>query len=82
MANRRGDQMKKITFVMITSIIILTIALLFPIESRAGKKDLDYIHEYIIDVQMLEDGSLKMNYQLVWEVLDSNSEGPDRKSVV
>lgn len=39
-------------------------------------KDLDRINKYYITIDPRNDGSLDMKYQIEWEVLDSDSEGP------
>ena len=39
-------------------------------------KPLDYILNYDIEVNPLQDGSLDMTYHIKWKVLDDTSEGP------
>ena len=52
----------------------LVLFLLFPNFSMA--KDLDQINEYNITVDPRSNGSLDILYNIKWQVLDSDSEGP------
>ncbi|MCR4684142.1 MAG: hypothetical protein K5649_01600 [Lachnospiraceae bacterium] len=44
--------------------------------SPASAKPLDEIENYMIAVEVNENGSLDMTYHIDWKVLDSDSEGP------
>ena len=57
-------------------LIMLVFFLLPQTSFQAMAKELDYIREYMIDIEVREDGSLDMYYHITWEVLDSSSEGP------
>lgn len=61
----------------IISIIALLLCLLpFTANTAKAAKDLDRILEYYITVDPRDDGTLDMEYVLIWKVLDSTSEGP------
>ena len=70
--------MKKITKRMaFYCCIVLAAILISPIFSnKVQAKDLDKIHEYDITANVLSNGTVNMRYHIVWEVLDSTSEGP------
>ena len=59
--------------------ILIIIALIFVIwflAEQATNKDIDRIQSYNITVSPLDDGSLNLLYDITWEVLDSEKEGP------
>lgn len=45
-------------------------------KTYAAEEDLDEILNYEITVDVNEDGTLDMTYQIDWKVLDSTSKGP------
>ena len=61
---------------LFTAIMLLLIALVFPIKSFAVENPLDEIQEYTIQVDMRNDGSMDIKYHLDWKVLDDTSDGP------
>lgn len=65
--------MKKI-LVFITILLSLFVTISFNNVKAYG--DLDYIHEYIVEVNPRKDGTLDIEVYLKWEVIDSSSEGP------
>ena len=67
--------MKRIRHLMYVLLLIVLFIVCFSINVKANS-DLDYIHLYEIRVTPQKDGSLNMEYDIVWEVLDSDSEGP------
>lgn len=62
--------MKKILFFL--SFLIC----LIPFTVKANSAQLDEILNYSITVHPRDDGTLDMEYQISWKVLDSSSEGP------
>lgn len=65
--------MKKI-LVFIT--LLLSIIVTTSSNNLKAYGDLDYIHEYIVQVNPRKDGTLDLQVYLKWEVIDSSSEGP------
>lgn len=65
--------MKKI-LVFIT--LLLSIIVTTSSKNLKAYGDLDYIHEYIVQVNPRKDGTLDLQVYLKWEVIDSSSEGP------
>ena len=61
---------------LFTAIMLLLIALVFPIKSFAVENPLDEIQEYTIQVDMRNDGTMDIKYHLDWKVLDDTSDGP------
>ena len=59
---------------IVMALVLVLVSPLFTTEVQA--KDLDKIHTYRITADVQEDGTVKMNYHIDWEVLDSTSEGP------
>ena len=66
--------MNKRIFGFAVAIFLLTSLLTCPVVKAA--KPLDHIHDYEVTVDMRKDGSCDISYHIVWEVLDSESEGP------
>lgn len=61
---------------LFTAVMLLLIALIFPIKSFAVENPLDEIQEYTIQVDMRNDGTMDIKYHLDWKVLDDTSDGP------
>lgn len=61
---------------LFTALMLLLIALVFPIKSFAVENPLDEIQEYTIQIDMRKDGTMDINYHLDWKVLDDKSDGP------
>lgn len=61
---------------LFTAVMLLLIALVFPIKSFAVENPLDEIQEYTIQVDMRNDGTMDIKYHLDWKVLDDTSDGP------
>ena len=59
---------------IILVVILLALALFFAISCSSS--DLDRIQNYIITAVPQKDGSVNLIYELTWEVLDTESEGP------
>ena len=58
-------------------VFALLVALIIPMfGSKVQASDLDRILEYEITVDVNDDGTLHMIYNIEWKVLDSDSEGP------
>lgn len=69
-------KVKRIYRALFTAIMLLLIALIFPINSFAVGNPLDEIQEYTIQVDMRNDGTMDIKYHLDWKVLDDTSDGP------
>ena len=65
--------MKKIKLICFCLFFMI---LLFLIPNLCMAKDLDRINEYNITVDPRNNGSLDIVYNIKWQVLDSDSEGP------
>ena len=61
---------------LFTAIMLLLIALVFPIKSFAVENPLDEIQEYTIQVDMRNDGTMDIKYHLDGKVWDDTSDGP------
>lgn len=58
------------TIILVCILAVQTVLIYFGITNNPQSKDL--IHEYHVTVEPLEDGSLDITYELLWEALDSN----------
>ncbi len=67
--------MKKVFKIILFIFLFITIMTVSKVSTYAYG-DLDYIDEYNIKVTPLKDGSLDMEFDIVWTVLDGKSEGP------
>lgn len=67
--------MNKITK-LLSIIIIFILTALLNSDKIYASNNLDEIMEYNIQVDVREDGTLDINYHLVWKVLDDKEEGP------
>lgn len=68
--------MKKIFYLFITLLTMLTFSSLKNVTVAHAIRGLDVINNYVIRVKPNDDATLNMNYHIEWEVLNSTSEGP------
>ena len=61
---------------LFTALLLLLVALVFPVNAFAVSNPLDEIQEYTIQVDMRNDGTMDIKYHLDWKVLDDTSDGP------
>lgn len=63
---------------VVLAVLLMSLLDCAPDDSTAVKsgKELDRINSYCVDVVPQNDGTLEITYDIVWQVLDGDSEGP------
>lgn len=62
--------------VLATVLILMTFCIFIPSTKIYAKEPLDEIQNYVITVDMRNDGTMDIRYHLEWKVLDDESDGP------
>lgn len=68
--------MKKLLKSMIVCICMLIMSIAILPTTAFARDPLDEIQDYVIQIDMREDGTMDIVYHIEWKVLDSTSEGP------